>query len=204
MPVVISRGQTMIRLGALMLSAAWPVTVAAQQTPDASADIRVIGHRDPEGLLPIRPPHAVSEVATDFIVKQAPTQNAFQLVNLLPGANVASSDPYGLSTSSSLTLRGLGQDEIGVLMEGAPQNDIGYYYAYPSQFADTENLRRIALSPGSVDLDAPTVVGAGGLLSLSLDDPRATPQLLADLALGSYDMRRVFAGSIRGRSGTRG
>ncbi len=205
MPVVISRDQTMIRLAVLMLSAAWPVAVSAQQTADASADIRVIGHRDPEGLLPEQTdPRAVSEVATDFIVKQAPTQNAFQLVNLLPGANVASSDPYGLSTSSSLTLRGLGQDEIGVLMEGAPQNDIGYYYAYPSQFADTENLRRIALSPGSVDLDAPTVVGAGGLLSLSLDDPKATRQLLADLALGSYDMRRVFVRVDTGEIGSTG
>jgi iron complex outermembrane receptor protein len=205
MPVVISRDQTMIRLAVLMLSAAWPVAVSAQQTADASADIRVIGHRDPEGLLPDQTdPRAVSEVATDFIVKQAPTQNAFQLVNLLPGANVASSDPYGLSTSSSLTLRGLGQDEIGVLMEGAPQNDIGYYYAYPSQFADTENLRRIALSPGSVDLDAPTVVGAGGLLSLSLDDPKATRQLLADLALGSYDMRRVFVRVDTGEIGSTG
>jgi iron complex outermembrane receptor protein len=60
-------------------------------------------------------------VSSAFIEKQAPTMNAFQLVNLLPGANVSMTDPFGLSTSSSLTLRGLGQDEIGVLMEGAPR-----------------------------------------------------------------------------------
>ncbi|RZM23774.1 MAG: TonB-dependent receptor, partial [Sphingomonas sp.] len=133
-----------------------------------------------------------SAISADFIVKQAPTLNAFQLVTLLPGANVASSDPYGLSTSSSLTLRGLGQDEIGVLMEGAPQNDIGYYYAYPSQFADPENLKRISLAQGSVDIDSPTLGGAGGLLSLSLDDPKARPGALVDLSLGSYSARRGF------------
>src|ERR1700712_4263572 len=132
----------------------------------AMAAFQVTGHPDPEGLLPDQhAPKAQSAISADFITKQAPTLNAFQLVNLLPGANVSSSDPYGLSFSSSLTLRGLGQDEIGVLMEGAPQNDIGYYYAYPSQFADPENLKRISLAQGSVDINSPTLGGAGGLLS---------------------------------------
>ncbi|WP_343528997.1 TonB-dependent receptor [Sphingomonas sp.] len=197
-----------IRYSGLLLAAAGltlPIAVSAQRAADAPTDIRVIGHRDPEGLLPDQTePRAVSAISADFIVKQAPTLNAFQLVNLLPGANVASSDPYGLSTSSSLTLRGLGQDEIGVLMEGAPQNDIGYYYAYPSQFADPANVRKIALAQGSVDIDSPTVVGAGGLLSLTLDDPRATRQMLADLSLGSHDLRRVFVRVDTGTIGNTG
>ena len=129
MPAVISRYE-MFRCSAVALAAgllAVSVTARAQDPTDDAAEIRVTGHRDPEGLLPDQTePQAVSAISADFIVKQAPTLNAFQLVNLLPGANVSSSDPYGLSTSSSLTLRGLGQDEIGVLMEGAPQNDIGY------------------------------------------------------------------------------
>ncbi|MEG3166890.1 TonB-dependent receptor [Sphingomonas sp. LB3N6] len=170
--------------------------------PVEPAEIRVVGKQDPAGLLPDQKvPRAQSAISADFINKQAPTLNAFQLVTLLPGANVASSDPYGLSTSSSLTLRGLGQDEIGVLMEGAPQNDIGYYYAYPSQFADPENLKRISLAQGSVDIDSPTLGGAGGLLSLSLDDPKARPGALVDLSLGSYAARRAF---VRIDSGTIG
>ena len=180
--------------------AAVPPDPAAPAT-DAST-IQVVGHPDPEGLLPDQnAPKAVSAVSADFISKQAPTLNAFQLVSLLPGANVSSSDPYGLSTSSSLTLRGLGQDEIGVLMEGAPQNDIGYYYAYPSQLADAENVRQIALAQGAVDIDSPIVGGAGGLLSLSLDDPHARRDALVDLSLGSYAERRAF---VRLDSGTIG
>jgi iron complex outermembrane receptor protein len=184
---------------------ALPVAASAQQIIDLPNDIRVVGHRDPQGLLPDQTePRAVSAISSDFIVNQAPTLNAFQLVTLLPGATVASSDPYGLSTSSSLTLRGLGQDEIGVLLEGAPQNDIGYYYAYPSQFADPGNVRQIVLAQGSVDIDSPTVGGAGGLLSLSLDDPKATRQALVDLSLGSYALRRVFARVDTGAIGTTG
>lgn len=206
MPVVTKRDQRMIRPAALLLSAAWallPLAAEAQTVTDAPpADIRVLGQRDPAGLLPDQTePKAVSAISADFIVKQAPTLNAFQLVNLLPGATVASADPYGLSTSSSLTLRGLGQDEIGVLMEGAPQNDIGYYYAYPSQFADPGNIRQIALAQGSVDLDSPTVAGAGGLLSLTLDDPKATTQVRGDLSLGSHALRRMF---VRVDTGTLG
>ena len=177
----------------LALSGVASAQEAAVQPPAAPADIQVVGRRDPEGLLPDQTDSkAVSAISAAFISKQAPTLNAFQLVNLLPGANIASSDPYGLSTSSSLTLRGLGQDEIGVLLEGAPQNDIGYYYAYPAQFADAENVTRIALAQGAVDIDSPTIGGAGGLLALSLDDPQARAGGLLDVSVGSYHAARIF------------
>lgn len=182
-----------------------PVQAHAAEADNAPDAIRVIGHPDPEGLLPEQSaPKAISAISADFIIKQAPTLNAFQLVGLLPGANVSSSDPYGLSTSSSLTMRGLGQDEIGVLMEGAPQNDIGYYYAYPSQFADAENVRQVALAQGSVDLDSPVLGTAGGLLSLSLDDPAKKRGALVDLSLGSYRERRAFVRFDTGLIGNSG
>ena len=206
---VTSAGRERRLLGrvALILSTTLAASAAGAQVSDPvePAEIRVVGKQDPAGLLPDQKvPRAQSAISADFIVKQAPTLNAFQLVTLLPGANVASSDPYGLSTSSSLTLRGLGQDEIGVLMEGAPQNDIGYYYAYPSQFADPENLRRISLAQGSVDIDSPTLGGAGGLLSLALDDPKARRGALVDLSLGSYAARRGFFRIDTGTIGTTG
>lgn len=170
-------------------NAAW----AADGDEQNLVPIEVTGYPDPQGLLPDQSaPKAVSSIADAFIRKQAPTLNAFQLVNLLPGANVSSSDPYGLSATSSLTLRGLGQDQIGVLLEGAPQNDIGYYYAYPSQFADAENVRQIALAQGAADIDAPVVAAAGGTLSLTLDDPRAQMGGLVNVSAGSYDQRRAF------------
>jgi iron complex outermembrane receptor protein len=208
MAFLIPRDEYRVWPGAVVLAAALLAVPAAgrAQTPgEETADIRVTGHRDPEGLLPDQSDaRAVSAISSDFIVKQAPSLNAFQLVGLLPGANVASSDPYGLSTSSSLTLRGLGQDEIGVLLEGAPQNDIGYYYAYPSQFADAENLQQIRLAQGAVDIDSPTVGGAGGLLSLTLDDPKATRQALVDLSLGAYNLRRGFVRIDTGMIGQTG
>lgn len=194
-------GSACLTLALLMIAS----PVMAEDELDQSTNIQVVGHPDPEGLLPDQSaPKAVSAISTDFIIKQAPTLNAFQLVNLLPGANVSSSDPYGLSASSSLTLRGLGQDQIGVLMEGAPQNDIGYYYAYPSQFADAENVRQVMLAQGAADIDSPVVAAAGGLLSLTLDDPKAEAGGLVNLSVGSYDERRVFARIDTGQIGSPG
>lgn len=210
-----ARKRPMLR-AAMLMSAAFVATPAlaasapadtADSAPDdrAPGDIVVTGRADPAGLLPDQTvPKQQSAISAAFLSRQAPTLNAFQLVNLLPGATVASTDPYGLSATSSLTLRGLGQDEIGVLMEGAPQNDIGYYYAYPSQFADSENLKQITLAQGAVDLDSPTLGGAAGLLSLSLDDPKPQPQAQVDLSLGSYAARRGFARLDTGRIGTTG
>jgi iron complex outermembrane receptor protein len=170
-----------------------PAAFAAEGDEADPASIRVVGHPDPEGLLPDQTaPKSVSAVSADFIIKQAPTLNAFQLVNLLPGANVATTDPFGLSANSSLTLRGLGQDQIGVVLEGAPQNDIGYFYAYPSQFADAENVRQIELAQGAADIGAPVVAAAGGLLSLTLDDPKQDFGALVNLSVGSYSERRGF------------
>lgn len=201
------RGLTGIGGASLVLPAllAAPAAMAEAADDAGPSDIQVIGHPDPEGLLPDQTaPKAVSAISADFILKQAPTLNAFQLVNLLPGANVSSSDPYGLSTGSSLTLRGLGQDQIGVVMEGAPQNDIGYFYAYPSQFADAENVRQIALAQGAADIDAPVVAAAGGLLSLTLDDPKSELGGLVNLSAGSYDARRVFVRLDTGTLGASG
>lgn len=179
----------------IALSLTAPVSFAAEIDDAANSDqaITVTGHIDPQGLLPDQTaPVSISEVSVNYITKQAPTLNAYQLINHLPGANVATTDPYGLSPFSSLNLRGLGADAIGVLMEGAPQNDIGYYTAYPSQFADTENLQTISLQQGSAAIDAPLVGAVGGLLSVKLNDPAQDFGGLLTLSLGSYDQRRLF------------
>ena len=133
-----------------------------------------------------------SVVSQAFIAGQAPTSNAFELLRLSPGANVSTSDPYGLSPSIDISVRGLNGDEIAYLVEGAPVNDIGYYAGYPSQWVDAENVHSVALQQGSVDLDTPTVNAGGGLISVDLRDPadRAGGDVAA--SFGSYHENREF------------
>ncbi|MCQ8241571.1 TonB-dependent receptor [Rhizosaccharibacter radicis] len=183
-------------------------------------DITVSGHAgfpsvngsvgsQPGGGL-IRPQDATlstSEVGADFIARQAPTANAFGLVAALPGANVAQADPLGLSASNSLSLRGLGSDEIGFLLEGMPLNDAAYFTGYPNQFSDSENLDHISLQQGSAGLDAPLVNAAGGLLSLGFRDPGRDFGGVVEGSYGSYHTNREFVrldtGEL-GHSGIRG
>ncbi len=150
---------------------------------------------------------SVSTVSSDFLRRAAPTENAYQLVSLLPGATVSQADPLGLSAESDLSLRGLGSDEIGYVLEGMPLNDIAYYTGYPGQFADTENIERISLSQGTDDLDTPVINASGGLLSLTLRDPAAHEGVFAEIAYGSYhtskDFIRLDTGEL-GASGIRG
>jgi hypothetical protein len=149
---------------------------------------------EPGGGLITKQDAAVSRstVSVDFIAKQAPTANAFELLRLVPGANVSTSDPYGLSPSVNITLRGLNSDEVAYVVEGAPLNDIGYYAGYPSQWIDTENVQTVTLQQGTVDLDTPTINAGGGLITLDMRDPLAAPGGFIDTSIGSYHENHEF------------
>jgi len=137
-------------------------------------------------------PKSESVVSSEYISKQASIQNAYQYVALTPGVQVAQSDAYGLSEQGSINVRGLGQDEIGYVLEGMPLNDVGFYTAFPAQFIDSENIDEITLSQGSADLDSPVVSAAGGLMNISMLDPALDPGGSADVAYGSYHADREY------------
>ena len=193
---------------------------SVQAHPAASGPVQAQGaehvdvHADPValhaggGLLrPQDAPKAISVVGADFIGRQAPSATAFDLVALLPGANVASSDPLGFSPQTNISVRGLNGDAIGYVLEGAPLNDIADYTGYPSQFADSENYDSIALQQGAADLDSPVLNAAGGLMSLRFRTPAEKAGGQVDISYGSYDTNREYirleSGEI-GKTGLRG
>ena len=135
---------------------------------------------------------SVSTISQAYISTQASIQNAYQYIKLTPGALVSTADPFGLSTSFSINVHGLGQDELGYVLEGMPLNDIGYYTAYPSQFVDSENIDEVSLAQGSADLDSPVISEAGGLMKITMLDPSLHPGGSADYSLGSFNTSREF------------
>ena len=183
-----------------------PVEQVVVHAPSRSAG--VTGAAAGGGLIESQDaPVSRSTVDIDFIAKQAPTSNAFELLRLSPGANVSTSDPYGLSPSVNIAVRGLNSDEVAYIVEGAPVNDIGYYAGYPSQWVDSENIKSVSLQQGSADLDTPTVNAGGGLISLDLRDPLDTAGGAVSASYGSYHEDREFiridSGLIAG-TGARG
>jgi len=150
---------------------------------------------------------SISTVSSAYIQTQASIQNAYQYIQLAPGALVSTTDPFGLSEQFSINVRGLGQDELGYVLEGMPLNDIGYYSAYPSQFIDSENIDEVSLAQGSADLDSPVISAAGGLMSITMLDPSIDPGGSVDAAYGSYHTDREFIrldSGLIGDTGIRG
>ncbi len=149
---------------------------------------------------------SVSTVSQAYIRTQASIQNAYQYLALAPGALTQTSDPFGLSTQSSINVHGLGQDELGYVLEGMPLNDIGYYTAYPSQFIDSENIDEVSLAQGTADLDSPVVSDAGGLMTITMLDPSIHAGGSIDASYGSLDTSREFIrldSGLIGHSGIR-
>jgi len=150
-------------------------------------------------------PKSQSTVTQAFIAKQQPSPNPYQFMKLMPGANVSSSDPYGMATGN-ITIRGLNSDQIGFMLEGAPLNDIGTYAAFPTEWVDAENLQEVTMAQGSANLDSPVIGASGGIVNMSLRDPSTKAGSLAELSFGSYHTDREFirleTGAI-GHSGIR-
>lgn len=134
---------------------------------------------------------SLSTVSDEFIAKQATIKNPIQFLTLLPGTNVSSADPYGV-TSNNITVRGMNSDQIGFTLEGAPLNDPNNYAIYPNEYVDAENLQSISLAQGSADLDSPTFNASGGLIKMTLRDPAYQFGGLANVSVGSSSMSREF------------
>lgn len=173
--------------------AALPPQAEAITVQGATLGADGVNGRAPGGGL-IRPqtaPKARSTISQDYIAKQAPAQNAYNLVKMAPGVVVANTDPAG-HEKSALSMRGLTQDEIANVYEGMPLSSVGGYNLDLAWVIDTENIGSISVQPGSAGLDSPAINGSGGLFSLSMRDPSRTFGGLADVGAGSRDYTRQF------------
>ncbi len=136
-------------------------------------------------------PKSRSTVTRDFIDKQSPTSNPYQLLRMLPGVNQQSTDANGLN-GGNITIRGLNSDQVGLTIEGAPVNDSGNYALYPQEYIDAENLQMVTLTHGSADLDSPHIEAVGGMVNLYMRDPEHKFGGLIDFSVGNNATYRTF------------
>ena len=101
----------------------------------------------------IQAEQSISSVDRSYISKQVAGAGVLNLVQNMPGANVATSDAFGMSNQVTMSVRGLNQQEIGFLVDGTPQNDTNSGTIFPSQLVDAENLQSASLSQGSSAID---------------------------------------------------
>lgn len=166
----------------------------------------VSGFEPGGGLIqPIDAGSMQSTITRDFIAKQNPAANFFQLMSMSPGANVAGTDPYGM-TGTNISVRGLNNDELGFTLESVPLNNVGNYIVYPQQYIDADTVKKITLSQGTVDVSAPVIGAVGGLVTVDLIDPPYQMGGLGNFSVGSFNMNREyirFDTGLIGNSGIR-
>jgi len=131
-----------------------------------------------------------STITRDYIDRQASTTNVFTLIRNLPGVVLGSGDPFG--AAPNLTIRGLSQTSLGFNFEGMPIGDQLSYSAFPSEWADTENIGLVNLTRGSTDITAPVYNSVGALLQEELIMPSRSPGAFASASIGNYDLNRQF------------
>lgn len=145
-------------------------------------------------------PKQVSTISAQAIAEQPITADYTQMINSAPGVNSASYDGFGLTDSSSYTIRGFNASEIGVTLDGVPVNDAGNYVPYASEYGEARNYESITVSPGSADLDMPDLGAVGGHISFVTKAPTQDFNIFVGQTFGSDDARstylRINTGSI--------
>lgn len=124
---------------------------------------------------------------------------------MMPSVNVTLSDPAGIN-SSSIEVRGLTSNDMGWVLDGAPNLAPGSA-AYQAELMDTENMEELAVAPGSAATDDPVTSALAGTIYLKMRDPTAKRGAQFDFTYGSFNTYRGFfrgdTGEI-GHSGVRG
>lgn len=137
-------------------------------------------------------PKQVSTISAQAIADQPITADYTQMINSAPGVNSASYDGFGLTDSSSYTIRGFNASEIGVTLDGVPVNDAGDYIPYASEYGEARNYESINVTPGSADLDMPDLGAVGGHVSFVTKAPTQDFNIFAGQTFGSDDARSTF------------
>jgi iron complex outermembrane receptor protein len=145
-------------------------------------------------------PKARSSINRDFIQKQAPTSNPFQLLNLLPGVNAFSQDASGLF-GGGMRVRGFNTDQLGFTIDGAPVNDSGNFAVYPQEYTDAECIDNIFVTQGSTDVEAPHVGASGGNIGINTITPLDERNVRIAQTVGSNNLSRTFARLDSGKLG---
>ncbi|WP_343585766.1 TonB-dependent receptor [Herbaspirillum sp.] len=150
-------------------------------------------------------PKARSSVNRDYMEKQSPTGNPYQMISLLPGVNTYDQDGSGLF-GGNIRVRGFNSDQLGFTINGAPVNDSGSFAVYPQEYTDAENLCDIFVTQGSTDTEAPHVGASGGNIGMTMCAPEDQQRVRVSTSVGSnslwkryvrFDSGKLFDGRFK-------
>jgi len=163
-------------------------------TQDAEETTEVIVKSNRKGSGPLNKetgPKQKSVITQDFIASQAAGQTIAESLNIVPGVNFTSNDPYG-SSGGDIFIRGLDNSRISLTFDGVQLNDAGNYAIYTNQQLDPELIQNASIITGATDVDSMSASATGGTLNYTTR--KTSEEFGIDLvtSLGTDAYKRIF------------
>ena len=160
--------------------------------PNAQSQVTITGKKVGMGLMvEENAPKARSTITAEELLKQRPTSNPYDALELLPAVNSYNYDGTGLF-GGGLTLRGFNSDQIGATINGVPVNDSGNFAIYPQEYVDQENTCSQFVTQGSTDVDSPQIGATGGNFGIVTCDPAKIAGLRFMQTLGGLSLKKTY------------
>lgn len=135
-------------------------------------------------------PVAVSSVAMDFIQEKLGTQEFPEILKSTPGVH-ANKDGGGYG-DSEIYMRGFGNENIAVMVNGVPMNDMEWGGVYWSNWAGLTDVTRTMQTQrglGASKVSAPSVGGTINIITQSLESKKGGT---VSYALGNDGMNKML------------
>ncbi|BEU99571.1 TonB-dependent receptor [Novosphingobium olei] len=177
----------------------------AQSTGSADVEDSIIvtgarGERAVDGIKTPDTPKAKAVLTQELIARQNPGKAIFDTINIVPGVNFTSTDPYGAG-GGNLRIRGFDGARVSATFDGIQVNDSGNYALYTNQQLDSELIEQVNINFGATDVDSPTASAAGGTVNYRTRLPKQDLGATFNYSHGTYDYNRVFGAIDTGEIG---
>lgn len=161
---------------------------------DVEEAIVVTGTRGEAAVNGIKAPETTKAKAVltqELVARQNPGKAIFDTINIIPGVNFTSTDPYGAG-GGNLRIRGFDGARISATFDGVQVNDSGNYALYTNQQLDSELIEQVNVNFGATDVDSPTASAAGGTVNYRTRLPKEELGAAVNYSRGTFDYNRVF------------
>ncbi|HQT81734.1 MAG: hypothetical protein B7Z60_05910 [Ferrovum sp. 37-45-19] len=145
----------------------------------------------------------VENINNKQLSKLPPGSSPFEALAQLPGVNFQSADTFGAyEWSTSLTIRGFNQNQLGFTLDDVPLGDMSYSNwngLHISRAISTENIGNVTLSQGTGAIDTASNSNLGGTIQFYSLDPLDKRTTQFDQTIGQYSDSRTFVRFDSGR-----
>ncbi len=171
--------------------AAYAQSTGSVDVEDAIVVTGARGEAAVNGIKTPQTPKAKAVLSQELIARQNPGKAIFDTINIIPGVNFTSTDPYGAG-GGNLRIRGFDGARISATFDGVQVNDSGNYALYTNQQLDSELIEQVNVNFGATDVDSPTASAAGGTVNYRTRLPKEELGAAMNYSRGTFDYNRVF------------